>query len=520
MQQKIYTLILSFLVIASLPAQDDPVLVKDLNPGVENAFNWWNGITYKDKILFVATDGIIGGELYALKGENITLLKDIYVGAFGSFINDWVHFNDEVYFEAADSAHGYELWKTDGTVDGTVLVHDIATGLDHSFPTLLKSREGLYLGAAEKLYFMPNGTEQLEVIPDVHLPSLITQISLPRACKFRNGIAFVANDREVWTADSKGAEKVHVFTGLPGNATIGGLTATQNGLTMVVNHPDKGGIFIYNDLNKNVEELVGSAGEKLKPQVVADFSSEQTILFSFDDGYYVTNGNSNKTKKILDGKSGVLSGGAKLPLEVINDEIILAPFGENGSDRMVVLDRQTFAVKFELPFKHAFSSPMIRAGNNVLIASGTFTDMEPTLYYYDANSGAGGILHEFEKKSPNYSSVIPVCVKDNKLYFFTNLYDLGRELYIMPTHLVTTSQREITLPEYHLQSQDDLGTFSVQGPTQYEQLRIDLFDMQGRLHETWERSLNETFDVQQPGFFALRVKGQQGVRTFKVFVPE
>ena len=34
-------------------------------------------------------------------------------------------FGDEVFFDAEDNEHGEELWKTDGSTDGTVLVKDI-----------------------------------------------------------------------------------------------------------------------------------------------------------------------------------------------------------------------------------------------------------------------------------------------------------------------------------------------------------------------------------------------------------
>jgi ELWxxDGT repeat protein len=38
-------------------------------------------------------------------------------------------FGDLILFQAADGAHGVELWKTDGTAEGTVLIKDINPGL-------------------------------------------------------------------------------------------------------------------------------------------------------------------------------------------------------------------------------------------------------------------------------------------------------------------------------------------------------------------------------------------------------
>ena len=34
--------------------------------------------------------------------------------------------NNELYFSADNGEHGSELWKTDGTEDGTIMVKDIS----------------------------------------------------------------------------------------------------------------------------------------------------------------------------------------------------------------------------------------------------------------------------------------------------------------------------------------------------------------------------------------------------------
>jgi ELWxxDGT repeat protein len=41
---------------------------------------------------------------------------------------------NSVFFSARDAEHGRELWKTDGTLSGTVLLHDINPGWDSSNP--------------------------------------------------------------------------------------------------------------------------------------------------------------------------------------------------------------------------------------------------------------------------------------------------------------------------------------------------------------------------------------------------
>ncbi len=58
------------------------------------------------------------------------LVADIYPAATGatpnnSFPSDMTNVNGEIYFSANDGVHGVELWKSDGTAAGTMMVKDI-----------------------------------------------------------------------------------------------------------------------------------------------------------------------------------------------------------------------------------------------------------------------------------------------------------------------------------------------------------------------------------------------------------
>jgi ELWxxDGT repeat protein len=56
------------------------------------------------------------------------LVKDIFPGATGSSPHNLTAYGGGVYFTAADAANNNELWRSDGTAAGTVLVKDIAAG--------------------------------------------------------------------------------------------------------------------------------------------------------------------------------------------------------------------------------------------------------------------------------------------------------------------------------------------------------------------------------------------------------
>jgi ELWxxDGT repeat protein len=62
------------------------------------------------------------------------LVKDIRPGATGSYPQNLVNVNGTLFFTADDGAHGIELWKSDGTAAGTAMVKDILSGSGGSSP--------------------------------------------------------------------------------------------------------------------------------------------------------------------------------------------------------------------------------------------------------------------------------------------------------------------------------------------------------------------------------------------------
>jgi ELWxxDGT repeat protein len=90
-------------------------------------------IIHEGKFYFPGNDGVTGAELWVTDGTTAgtILLKDINPSG-SSYPGDFVAYNGDLYFEANDGVNGSELWKTDGTTVGTVLVKDINPGPDGS----------------------------------------------------------------------------------------------------------------------------------------------------------------------------------------------------------------------------------------------------------------------------------------------------------------------------------------------------------------------------------------------------
>ncbi len=87
-------------------------------------------------MLYGADNGSHGWEIWRSDGtpEGTFLLKDIYPGTGGWWPGPSLVSHGVLYFSIQDPEHGVELWRTDGTAAGTYLVADIFPGTGWSNP--------------------------------------------------------------------------------------------------------------------------------------------------------------------------------------------------------------------------------------------------------------------------------------------------------------------------------------------------------------------------------------------------
>jgi ELWxxDGT repeat protein len=131
-----------------------------------------NGITY-----FVATDEN-GRELWKTDGTTAgtVLVKNIYPGG-GDGSPAWLTEADSlVFFVANDGVHGKELWKSNGTEAGTMMVSDLNTSGDSSPANLTIVNTTLFFtasnGSGTKLWKYSEGTVSL--VKDTTRPLSLT----------------------------------------------------------------------------------------------------------------------------------------------------------------------------------------------------------------------------------------------------------------------------------------------------------------------------------------------------------
>jgi len=191
------------------PRTGETSLVGDINPNQQMGSHPGNLTAAGSTLYFTADDGSgKGEELWKFDGSTIELVKDVQEGYFSSSPSNLTGIDSQLYFTATTEAAGFELWKSDGTTEGTTLVADLIPGSASSFPRYLTA-------IGKRLFFVANGSNglpglwALDTSRQSSVPEALTQVSQFNALNFGppmvvgTTLYFTAGSRtrELWTSD-------------------------------------------------------------------------------------------------------------------------------------------------------------------------------------------------------------------------------------------------------------------------------------------------------------------------------
>ena len=143
--------------------------------------------------------------------------------AFGASPQGFSVSGGTLYFAAYGPIGGPELWKTDGTEAGTVLVKDIVPGPKSSNPNKLTDVAGtLFFFTGDRGLWKSDGTEAGTIlVSDVALPySPMSEMPRPTAALASGTFFFMGTDgvagQELWKSDGTSAGTARIKDIVPG----------------------------------------------------------------------------------------------------------------------------------------------------------------------------------------------------------------------------------------------------------------------------------------------------------------
>lgn len=277
------------------------VMVKDIWTGTSDSEPRFltnvNGTLYFSASTGSTAPGT-GRELWKSDGTDAgtVMVKDINAGTGSSTPTKLTNVNGTLLFAAATSSNGIELWKSDGTDAGTVLVKDIIAGGISSSPDLLTNINGtVYFiikdASADSVLWKSDGTNAGTVlVKDINPTGASSIVGLTNVNgKLYFGGVDGIHGKELWTSDGTAAGTVMVKDINPGNNADSSLVYT----TMFT--PASDGLFYFPANNgTNGTELWRSDGTDAGTYMVKDIRvgntpSIQNVTYIAGSIYFAAN---------------------------------------------------------------------------------------------------------------------------------------------------------------------------------------------------------------------------------------
>jgi ELWxxDGT repeat protein len=418
-----------------------PFLVKDVFQSKVYSSNYNNNAFAEtdNYACFFADDGIHGTELWITDGTpyGTRLLKDIFPGQFGSvgFIVHFCRVGNVLYFPISSSGgNKRELWKTDGTVEGTVLVSELPeNSLEPEEITafgnkiIFKVRDG---GTINYTLWVSNGTPAgTTALKQFYAPANNNFSFIP----YQNGLLFAAGTQnegiELWKTDGTIDGTVMVKDIYPGfyGSYPDNFAKVKDKVFFKSNHPTYGNQIWMTDGTESGTSL-------LKELKAGSVSAEPGNLLALNDSlYFIASNQSNqRTLWISDGSSnniyqvknsaqgqppphiqGLIKCDSFLLISVYKENS-WALWRKNGSDgNYFKFKEHTISGTGNFPFFNNWSS----SGNISYFNYNTRTDQNQKLWITDGTEDGTHFLKSIDGIDVFSTGISGFSIFANDLYF-------------------------------------------------------------------------------------------------------
>ncbi len=274
-------------------------LVSNINPSFGASSTPENLTVYNNELYFSAFTNANGRELYKTNGTTVTLVKDIAIGTEDGIQNsNFIELNGFLYFFAQDTAGtGFDLWRTDGTTNGTVKMVNLNSNsiagdklyfkkLNNELYFLAQDMNDITIGIELYKYNPTNNTVSLVI--DVVAGNGQTSIILYGFFTvFDNKLFFVADSKLRYTDGITTSIVTNGATNLSGYSK---LKVLNNQLIFIANSSNNGSQDIYKCTYDN-------ALSNYKIDLVYNFTQAANLPFASstsDDGLEVFTEVNNK----------------------------------------------------------------------------------------------------------------------------------------------------------------------------------------------------------------------------------
>lgn len=181
-------------------------------------------VIFNDNVFFTAQTEDMGLEIWKSDGspDGTTLLKDINIGVGSSIISNFLTFKGKLYFVANDNIHGYQLWTTDGTGEGTV---PVTNNMDYRVTRLVATDDFIYYLKKPSNYSLEVWKSDGTTAGTTLVKGSIPIWNAPQNLTSALGLVFFSmqdegsNESRIWRTDGTDQGTFHLTHLLDGNGS-------------------------------------------------------------------------------------------------------------------------------------------------------------------------------------------------------------------------------------------------------------------------------------------------------------